>query len=461
MSFKGQNPSSKWLNFAPQSAVPTSPNEGDVFYADGTIAPPTDVEGLYVYKNGAWELILSSGAASTFNSLTLTPQSSDPSLVLGTVFNSDGTSRAAGLWVYTSAGWVQLSGQKYQEFTLKTPVPVHAVSTANLNLANQVEAGDVIDGRTLVAGNLVCLKNQTTASENGVYVVQASGAPVRDTSADSATKLNNGYCVVQTVTRGLGTGTTNGSKVFYQTSVLTSLSDNQVWAETPANYSFTVPAGVYELDVFAVGGGGGGANGVDDGASADNGGGGGAGATPARYPMLVVPGETLTISVGKGGRGGKGSGSAVQNVGENGGNSIVAGSLMTRTFYGAEGGQAGGVAGNALNSTLLGIEQVAVPGGSDSPLSGSGVAGSSSLYASGGAGGSGAPAGSYSGGGGGAGYGAGGAGGAGLASDYAHCVSVPLAGSSAGGGGGGSGNGNDIGGNGGPGGSGFVRLSWK
>ena len=38
------------INIAPQSADPSSPAEGDVFYSDGT----SQTEGIYVYKNAAW-----------------------------------------------------------------------------------------------------------------------------------------------------------------------------------------------------------------------------------------------------------------------------------------------------------------------------------------------------------------------------------------------------------------------
>lgn len=59
--------------------------------------------------------------------------------------------------------------------------PVIAASTANLTLASNVENGDSIDGITLATGDRVLLKDQTTASENGIWIVSASGAPTRPT----------------------------------------------------------------------------------------------------------------------------------------------------------------------------------------------------------------------------------------------------------------------------------------
>lgn len=56
---------------------------------------------------------------------------------------------------------------------------VRVASTANVAIADAAENGDAIDGVTLATGDRVLLKNQSTGSENGIYVVQASGAAVR------------------------------------------------------------------------------------------------------------------------------------------------------------------------------------------------------------------------------------------------------------------------------------------
>jgi len=56
---------------------------------------------------------------------------------------------------------------------------VRAATTTNGTLATAYEAGDIVDGVTLIAGNRILVKNQSTASENGIYVVNATGAPTR------------------------------------------------------------------------------------------------------------------------------------------------------------------------------------------------------------------------------------------------------------------------------------------
>jgi len=52
-------------------------------------------------------------------------------------------------------------------------------------LASSFENGDVVDTVTLVTGDRILIKNQADASENGIYVVNASGAPTRASDYNS------------------------------------------------------------------------------------------------------------------------------------------------------------------------------------------------------------------------------------------------------------------------------------
>ena len=56
---------------------------------------------------------------------------------------------------------------------------VKVATIDNVVLANEVEAGDTIDGVVLVLNDLVLIKNQTSGTENGVYSVNSTGAPNR------------------------------------------------------------------------------------------------------------------------------------------------------------------------------------------------------------------------------------------------------------------------------------------
>ena len=89
---------------------------------------------------------------------------------------------------------------------------VVAATTTNVNLVNALENGDPLDGVTLATGDRILVKNQTTQSENGIYVVQASGQPVRATDFDTAAEVDSGDFVF------VYSGTVNGSTGWVQTN---------------------------------------------------------------------------------------------------------------------------------------------------------------------------------------------------------------------------------------------------
>ena len=80
-----------------------------------------------------------------------------------------------------------------------------AATTSNVDLSTDLEAGDTLDGGpggaglvTLVAGDRVLVKNQNTTSQNGIYVVQASGAAVRATDFNTSAEIQGGDFVFVT-----------------------------------------------------------------------------------------------------------------------------------------------------------------------------------------------------------------------------------------------------------------------
>lgn len=68
---------------------------------------------------------------------------------------------------------------------------VRCATNSAHTLATDYENGDTIDGVTLATGDRILIKNQASGSENGIYVVNASGAPTRATDADSGAELVN------------------------------------------------------------------------------------------------------------------------------------------------------------------------------------------------------------------------------------------------------------------------------
>jgi|688.fasta_scaffold01402_28 hypothetical protein len=87
-----------------------------------------------------------------------------------------------------------------------------AATTGNIDLSTDLENGDVLDGVTLATGNRVLVKNQTNAAQNGIYVVQASGAAVRATDFDAPAEVDGGDFVFVTG------GTVNDNTGWVQTS---------------------------------------------------------------------------------------------------------------------------------------------------------------------------------------------------------------------------------------------------
>jgi hypothetical protein len=101
---------------------------------------------------------------------------------------------------------------------------VRAATTAAVTLASDLENGDTLDGVTLATGDRVLVKNQSTGSENGIYVVKASGAPDRSTDADAGAELTSNFAVFVeegTVNADQGYTLTNNGAITVGTTALT------------------------------------------------------------------------------------------------------------------------------------------------------------------------------------------------------------------------------------------------
>ena len=100
---------------------------------------------------------------------------------------------------------------------------VRLATTAAITLATGLENGDTLDGVVLATGDRVLVKNQTDATENGLYVVQASGAPVRSSDADTAAEITASFAVFVeegTVNTDSGWTLTNNGAVTVGTTAL-------------------------------------------------------------------------------------------------------------------------------------------------------------------------------------------------------------------------------------------------
>lgn len=88
--------------------------------------------------------------------------------------------------------------------------PVRGTTTGNLALTALVN-GLAHDGVTYATGDRILLKNQTTGSENGIYVIAASGSGTRPPDADTSAEVTRGMSttVLEGTTKGTGVPTTN------------------------------------------------------------------------------------------------------------------------------------------------------------------------------------------------------------------------------------------------------------
>lgn len=124
--------------------------------------------------------------------------------------------------------------------------------------------------------------------------------------------------------------------------------------------TFEVPSGVSQISVEIWGGGGGGAGGHVGGLGPGSGGAGGGSGSYVKAIVIVKPGDTYTIEVGRGGRGGTGESRQRPLPGENGGDSFIRrGGEIVIVAHGGRGGLVGrsgaraGAGGAASDATGL------------------------------------------------------------------------------------------------------------
>lgn len=139
---------------------------------------------------------------------------------------------------------------------------VVAATTTAGTLATSFADSQVIDGVTLATGNRILIKNQADATENGIYVVAASGAPTRSTDMDNGTEFPGAFTFVEQGTVNADTGwtcTNNAPVTLGSTNITftqfsgagTYTADNGVLL-TGSNFTFAPRSG-YGLQTGASG----------------------------------------------------------------------------------------------------------------------------------------------------------------------------------------------------------------
>lgn len=112
--------------------------------------------------------------------------------------------------------------------------PVRAATTANITLSG----AQTIDGVSVIAGDRVLVKNQSTGSANGIYVA-ASGAWARATDMDVAAEFLGAAAFVSE-------GTTLGNTVWLMSTdgPITVGSTALVWTQIGGGSSYTAGNGI-------------------------------------------------------------------------------------------------------------------------------------------------------------------------------------------------------------------------
>jgi hypothetical protein len=225
------------VRFQQLAADPSSPAEGWVYWN-------TASHTLKVYTGSAW-VAFSAGTGTVTSvtagdgTITIGGTATDPTVKVAkaldhtwvTDFDTQvRTSRldqmaaptaavACGSQRFTSAAdptsAQDLATKNYvdlasQGFDFKASVRV--VATTNGTLATAYANGSTVDGVSLVTGNRILLAGQTTASENGIYVVAASGAPTRAADADASGEISPGAFIP------VEAGTLGANSVYYCTA---------------------------------------------------------------------------------------------------------------------------------------------------------------------------------------------------------------------------------------------------
>ena len=182
----------------------------------------TGLSGTSYDGSAAVTLAIDSTVATTSGSQTLTNKTLGASTVLGANLGA-GTYRVTNLGTPTDA--TDAATKAYVD-SVAEGLHVHAscvaATTGNIDLSNGLEAGDIIDGVTLAADDRVLVKNQSTTSENGIYVAVTSGVAVRASDYNTASEIDPGDFVF------ISGGTVNDNTGWVQTQVVTTLGTDPI-----------------------------------------------------------------------------------------------------------------------------------------------------------------------------------------------------------------------------------------
>jgi len=191
----------------------TDPSSGNF---EGRLIYNSTTDTIKVYANSAWRSlphsIVSGGGAGIAEALTVSESNGTVTLTLNVADTDSAGLLPAAMWnmltdatpdatasklvkrdssgnakVATPTDAAHIATKGYVDAArqgLDVKASVRVATTAAINLSTDLQNGDVLDGVTLVTGDRVLVKDQGSASENGIYVVVPSGAASRSSDAN-------------------------------------------------------------------------------------------------------------------------------------------------------------------------------------------------------------------------------------------------------------------------------------
>ena len=250
----------------------TDPSSGNF---EGRLIYNSTTDTVKVYANSAWRSLphssVSGGGAGIAEALTVSESNGTVTLTLNVADTDSAGLLPAAMWnmltdatpdatasklvkrdasgnakVATPTDAAHIATKGYVDAArqgLDVKASVRAATTAAINLSTDLQNGDVIDGVTLVTGDRVLVKNQGSASENGIYVVVPSGAASRSSDAngtpDTGELTSGTFTFVEEGTVNFDSGfvvSTNGT--------ITIGSSNIVWTQFSGAGSFEAGDGL-------------------------------------------------------------------------------------------------------------------------------------------------------------------------------------------------------------------------
>jgi len=237
----------RWTGMAASSTnitavAPTTPSSGYVTYTASshglTAGQPVVIAGLAPSGyNG--QFIIDSVTTNTFTVAstavaTVTDSAGTVKKAVNTtspdlIFIREGTVNKMTMWSPSNATWPVI-GTDTITLAVKQ-VAAKVATTGNITISTALNNADTIDGVTLATNDYVLVKNQTTASENGLYKVGVT--PARAENMAASLVLAEGFR-----TYVWGAGTTSSKTMFTLDGAVTINSGSPTFTATTKPFAW-------------------------------------------------------------------------------------------------------------------------------------------------------------------------------------------------------------------------------